>query len=144
MPSQILVVLELDETSNQVADCLKAAGFKVSRCNSFAAAMKILETKEISLVIADVHPENGGSVFDFIRFVKKNPLSKTTPFILFSLRPTKLAKYLEDGVRTTSRLLGCDMYMSMERFDNAKFLKQIQSLLPPQQEVTTNNIIGRV
>lgn len=134
MQSRILIVLELEETATAVAESFKTSGYKVTLCKDFAAAKKILDTKNIRLIIADVHPENGGSVYDFIRYAKKNPSTQAIPFILFSLQPTRLAKYLEDGVRTTARLLGCDMYLSMESFDQAIFRKKIEAFLPMSQE----------
>ncbi len=138
MQLRILVILELEETATKVAESFKASGYKVTLCKDFAAAAKILDTKNIALIIADVHPENGGSVFDFLRYAKRNPSTQTIPFVLFSLRPTRLAKYLEDSVRTTSRLLGCDLFLSMEYFVEEKFRKKIGSLLPPSQESSNN------
>ncbi|MBC7997870.1 MAG: response regulator [Leptolyngbya sp.] len=138
MQSRILIVLELEETATSVAESFKTSGYKVTLCKDFTAAKKILDSKNIALIIADVHPENGGSVYDFIRYAKKNPSTQAIPFILFSLQPTRLAKYLEDGVRTTARLLGCDMYLSMEYFDQEKFQMGIESFLPKSQDSSMN------
>lgn len=140
MQYRILVVIELEETATKVAESFKASGYKVTLCKDFSVATKILDTKSIALIVADVHPENGGSVFDFLRYAKHNPSIQTIPFVLFSLRPTRLAKYLEDSVRTTARLLGCDLFLSMEHFEQEKFRKKIDSLLPPSQESSIGKI----
>jgi CheY-like chemotaxis protein len=89
-----------------------------------------LQRTQVALIISDVHLENGGSVFDFLRWVKRHPIIRATPFVLFSCTPTSIAKYLEDGLKTSSRLLGAAKYITMDRFDSDEFNRQIDSLLP--------------
>ncbi len=83
----------------------------------------------MDMIISDIHLQNGGNVFDFLRWVKKNPSTSNTPFIILSVEPTRTAKYLEDGLRTSARLLGVTKYISMETFDSVDFCKQINLLL---------------
>jgi len=86
------------------------------------------------MIISDIHLQNGGNVFDFLRWVKKNPSTTDTPFVLLSVEPSKTAKFIEDGLRTTARLLGATKYILMETFDSDEFRKQIDVLLGQDDE----------
>ncbi len=130
----ILALQEDDKNSSQVAESLQQSGHRVLQSKSFTQALQILQTQTVDLIISDVHLENGGTVFDFLRRVKLNPCTKDTPFVLFSSKPTSQAKVLEDGIRTTARLLGASMYITMEIFDPVDFCRQINSLLPVESE----------
>ncbi len=68
--------------------------------------MKALDRGEFDLIISDVHLENGASVFEFLRWVKTHKRFAKIPFMLFSLEPSEMAKYLADAVSTAARYLG--------------------------------------
>ena len=123
------------ENSQKICDSLEQSGHKVILSRNFADAISILRTQGVDLIISDVHLQNGGSVFDFLRWVKSNPLTKETPCVLFSLEPTVVAKYVEDGVRACARMLGAAMYITMETFDADTFRKLIDSLLPTDDQI---------
>jgi response regulator RpfG family c-di-GMP phosphodiesterase len=133
LKTQILALLELDENSVQVVESLKNLDRRITVCKKFTKAIEILEKSTCALIISDVHLENGGNVFDFLRWAKANPLTKDTPFVLLSCKPTKMAKYVEDGVRTTARLLGADLFLTYEHFDAFSFCGQIEPLLSKNQ-----------
>ena len=134
MHALILALHEEQKNSTQVAQSLKQSGHEILLAKNFSYAIQFLHHEHnIDLIISDVHLENGGDVFDFLRWVKRNPSTKETPFVLFSSKPTTAAKYFEDGLRTTARLLGASMYISMEVFDSDEFRKQIDSLLPADE-----------
>ena len=139
MPALILALHENKRNADQVTESLRRSGFKVLETSSFAKAIIMLQTQSVDLILSDVHLENGGSVFDFLRWVKKNPSTKATPFVLFSSDPTAVAKFFEDGVRTSARMLGASMYITMEVFDAEEFRKQIDSLLPLELKQTHNS-----
>jgi CheY-like chemotaxis protein len=80
----ILALHEDDENSHQVAESLKQCGHKVIQCKKFTYAISVLQAQQVALIISDVHLENGGNVFDFLRWAKRNPSTKDTPFVLFS------------------------------------------------------------
>jgi CheY-like chemotaxis protein len=126
----VLALHEDDENSRQVSESLKLSGHKVILSKHFKDATELLKNRHVDLIISDVHLENGGNVFDFLRWVRRNPSTKTTPFIFFSSKPSEKAKYFEDGIRTSARLLGAAMYIAMEVFDSNEFRKKIDSLLP--------------
>lgn len=112
-----------------VSASLKSLDCRITICKNFPKAIEILGNRACDLIISDVHLENGGNVFDFLRWAKANPLSKDTPFVLLSCHPTKMAKYVEDGVRTTARLLGADLFLTYEHFDPSSFCQLIEPLV---------------
>ncbi|MBU6455102.1 MAG: response regulator [Cyanobacteria bacterium REEB67] len=135
MTAQILALLESSENTKQVLESLKQSGHAILSCHNFAGAIEILEGPlTIDLIISDVHLENGGNVFDFLRWVRDYPKSATASFVLLSINPTRLAKYLEDGTRMTAKLLGVDRYISMETFDACDFRQQIDKLLDDREQ----------
>ena len=130
----ILALLELHTNSAQVKDCLESSGHQISVVNSFVKAKTILVAEKIDLVISDVHLENGGDVFDFLRWIKKNKKTAHIPFVLFSSEPSPTAKILSDGVRTAARILGAAKYIEMDFFDSDKFAEQIRAFLPDKRD----------
>lgn len=143
MCAQILALLEQDENSRQVVESLKRSGHKVVAAKNFNDAISFLQDGRASLIISDVHLENGGNVFDFLKWVKKNPSTCAIPFVLFSSRPSVLAKYIEDGVRTAARVFGATMYIMMDVFDSDAFRKQIDSLLPEEDQAVELEVKGK-
>jgi CheY-like chemotaxis protein len=133
MSARILALLESGDSAVHVIDSLELSKYEIVRCTNFTEAITILKGEHnIDLIISEVHLQNGGNIYDFMRWVRDNPSTKDVPFVLFSLNPSNLAKYLEDGTRTTARLLGANRYISMETFDSASFRRQIASHLPDE------------
>lgn len=141
MHALILALHEDEINSAQVVQSLKLSGHTVLLSRNFAHALGILTSEHVDLIVSDVHLENGGTVFDFLRRVRKNPSTKDTPFVLLSSAPTNQAKYLEEGLRVSARMLGASLYITMEIFDPVEFCKQINSLLPdsiqPCEQITS-------
>jgi CheY-like chemotaxis protein len=135
--AQILALLEQDDNSRLVIDSLTRSGHDVVRSKNFNDAISVLQNKKVAIIISDVHLENGGNVFDFLTWVTRNPLTCKTPFVLLSYRPTPLAKHLEDGVRTTARLLGAASYISTDSFNSGEFRKHIDKLLQASDQSGT-------
>jgi CheY-like chemotaxis protein len=137
MCAWILALLEAEENSSQVAACLRKAGHQVVLAQTFKAAISLLRAQpRFELIISDVHLENGGNVFDFLRWVTSNA-SKVgnVPFVLYSFRPSPAAKYLEDAVRTAARVFGAAKYIAMDSFNPEEFLRVINSLIPATQPI---------
>jgi CheY-like chemotaxis protein len=128
--AQILALLEHDDNSQLVIESLERSGHDIIRATNFKDAIEFLQNRSVALILSDVHLENGGNVFDFMVWTNRNPLTITTPFVLFSNHPTPLAKHLEDGVRTTARLLGAAAFITADNFNSGEFRRQIDSLLP--------------
>jgi CheY-like chemotaxis protein len=133
MTAKVLVTMEHEDERELIGDCLERVGHKVTKVDTFHNAMEILRGADFDLIVSDVHLQNGGSVFDFLRWVKGDPHMKGTPFVCFSAEPPELGKYLADGVRTAARSLGAARYIGMEKFDGPTFLHEIEWLIPEQK-----------
>jgi CheY-like chemotaxis protein len=130
MTAKILVTMEHEKDRTQVTECLEEVGHITTAVDTFHNAMEIMRGQDFDLIISDVHLQNGGSVFDFLRWVKGDPHMATTPFVCYSAEPPEIGKYLADGVRTAARSLGAARYIGMERFDGAALLHEIEWLIP--------------
>jgi CheY-like chemotaxis protein len=117
MATFVLALLENYRHAEKIKTSLLGAGHDVLVVNSFPEAKLFLQTHLCDAIISDVHLENGGSVYDFLQWVKSDPRLTHIPFIFLSLEPTTLAKYLQDGVRVAARHLGAAKYINMEEFD---------------------------
>lgn len=137
MAALILALLEHPEEQAEVAGCLRGVGHQVIVVDSFARAMSILQEHAFDLIISDVHLENGGSIFDLLKWVKSKPALHPIPFILLSVRPTKMAKYLAEGVLMTARTFGASKCISMDTFNGAQFAQEIAELLVPNPTAIT-------
>jgi len=130
MAGKILALLEHPKAMELIAGSLEPIGNVLFKASKFQDAMDILRYREVDLIIGDVHLQNGGSIFDFLRWVKGDPHTRKVPFVCFSTEPVEVAKYLSDGVRTAARALGAARYITMEEFDSAAFRAEIEWLLP--------------
>lgn len=129
MSALAIALLENKKNAKQVTACLAQCGHETIVVDSFAKAKDLLLTQPCGLIISDVHLENGGSVFDFLRWVKDAPAPlNAIPFVLLSVEPTKRAKYLGEGVRMAARHLGAAKYISMEEFDVDVLSEQLSDL----------------
>jgi len=133
MTAKILITMEHVKQQELIGDCLESVGHKVTKVDTFHNAMEVLRGSNIDLIISDVHLQNGGSVFDFLRWVKGDPHMRTTPFVCFSAEPPEVGKYLADGVRTAARALGAARYIAMETFDGPTLLHEIEWLIPEEK-----------
>jgi CheY-like chemotaxis protein len=139
----VLALHENENNSKRVAESLKLSGHDVVLSKNFSHAIEILKNMHVDLIISDVHLENGGNVFDFLRWARNNPATKNIPFVMLSTEPTRVAKHVEDGVRTSARALGVAMYIAMETFDQEEFRRKIDSLLPAGEQATELSIKER-
>jgi CheY-like chemotaxis protein len=133
MTAKILVTMEHADQRKLIGKCLEHVGHKVTTVDTFHNAMEILRTTDFDLIVSDVHLQNGGSVFDFLRWVKGDPHMRATPFVCFSAEPPEIGRYLQDGVRTAARSLGAARYITMENFNGPSFLHEIEWLIPEKQ-----------
>jgi CheY-like chemotaxis protein len=130
MDARILVTMEHPEEMKLITDTLEHVGHCVTKSATFHAAMEILRSADFDMIVCDVHLQNGGNVFDFLRWTKGDPHMKAIPFVCFSAEPPEISKYLSDGVRTAARALGAASYVTMEHFDAHAFRQEIEWLLP--------------
>jgi CheY-like chemotaxis protein len=130
MTAKILVTMEHEAQRKLISDCLEHVGHNVTTVDTFHNAMELLRGTDFDLIVSDVHLQNGGSVFDFLRWVKGDPHMRSVPFVCFSAEPPEIGKYLKDGVRTAARSLGAARYITMEEFVAPTFLHEIEWLIP--------------
>lgn len=130
MVAKVMALLEHTAAMELIGDSLEHFGHTVYKADKFHDAMEILRQRDVDLIIGDVHLQNGGSIFDFLRWVKGDPHMRCVPFVCFSTEPAEVPKYLSDGVRTAARALGAASYMTMELFNRAAFMAEIDWLLP--------------
>jgi CheY-like chemotaxis protein len=130
MDARILVTMEHPEQATLIGNSLEHYGHRVVKAATFHDSMEVLRNSAVDLIISDVHLQNGGSVFDFLRWTKGDPHMHGIPFVCFSAEPPELGKYLSDGVRTAARALGAARYITMEHFDPTTFRHEIEWLLP--------------
>src|ERR1700679_411896 len=133
MSAKILVTMEHEDQRKLIGDCLERVGHEVTKVDTFPNAMEILRSADFDLILSDVHLQNGGSVFDFLRWVKGDPHMRGTPFVCFSAEPPEVGRYLADGVRTAARSLGAARYITMDHFDGPALLHEIEWLIPEKQ-----------
>ncbi len=133
MTAKILVTMEHEVQRSLIGECLEKVGHEVTKVDTFHNAMDILRAQDFDLIMSDVHLQNGGSVFDFLRWVKGDPHMRSTPFVCFSAEPPEVGKYLADGVRTAARALGAARYISMDQFDSSVLLHEIEWLIPEER-----------
>jgi len=92
--------------------------------------IRVLQQSPCDLILSDVHLQNRGTVFDFLRWVKSDPQLKPIPFVLLSVEPSKMSKYLSDGVRVTARFFGAAKYISLDQFDPFTLMQELAEFLP--------------
>ncbi len=141
MHALVLALHENDKNAKRVSDSLKLSGHDVVLSKNFLHAIEVLKNMHVDLIVSDVHLENGGTVFDFLRWARSSPSTRNTPFVMLDTEPTRAAKHVEDAVRTAARVLGASMYISMEIFNSEEFRKKIDSLLPAMEQ--TNEATSR-
>ncbi len=130
MFAKILVTMEHESQRKLIGDCLQRVGHELTLVDTFHNAMETLRSADFDLIVSDVHLQNGGSVFDFLRWVKGDPHMAPIPFVCFSAEPPEVGPYLADGVRTAARSLGAARYITMEHFNGPLFLHEIEWLIP--------------
>ena len=141
--AEIIALIENRKEWGQLIESLSRSGHHVCTFDNYASAVKVLKHKDpVHLIISDVHLQNGGDVFDFLRWVRKDPCRTATPFVMLSMEPTLMAQYLEDGIRISSRLLGATLYITQNKFDSADLIKEIESILPSEAKKVAQPSIG--
>lgn len=126
----IMALLEHPERVTEVTECLVVRGHhELCVVSTFERAKATLKDHAFDLIISDVHLENGGSVFDFLRWAKTHAQVRKIPFVLLSVAPSEPAKFMADGVRMAARALGASRYITMDTFDADILISELSELL---------------
>jgi CheY-like chemotaxis protein len=139
MCALVIALIEQQDEAQSIRHCLRGAGHKVLVVEDFKKAKECLRNTKCDLILSDVHLENGGSVFDFLKWIKSKPLLDGIPVVLLSVEPTRMAKYLADGVRLAARVFGAAKYISLEKFDPALLLMELSEFLPESKSAQLDN-----
>lgn len=113
MAALVIALLEEEEHAQRITTCLLSAGHEVIVAHGLVKAKALV----LDHACDDVNLENGGSVLDFLKWLKSDPVLRAIPFVLLSIQPSDRAKYHKDGLRVAARQLGAAKYISMEKFD---------------------------
>ncbi len=117
MAALVIALLVDEEHAQRITTCLLSAGHEVIVAHGLGKAKALVLDHVCDLILSDVNLENGGSVFDFLRWLKNDPQLRAIPFVLLSIQPSDPAKYHNDGLRVAARELGAAKYISMEKLD---------------------------
>lgn len=135
MNALVIALLEDPQQARTIKSCLHDAGHVVLVVENFSKAKVALREGPCDLILSDVHLQNGGNVFDFIKWVKRDPVLKPIPFVLLSIEPTETAKYLSDGVRVAARFFGAAKYISVLKFEPASLMAELAEFLPKPKSI---------
>ncbi len=128
----ILAILNDRETGTQIVDTIVGANNDVATAESFSAAINILESAHVDLIICDLGLVDTdyrfASAFDFLDWAKKNERLAKIPFLCFTLK-TMINSSFADGVRTAAKALGASNYCAMAQFDDGSLTSEIKRLL---------------
>ncbi len=105
MAALVIALLEDEEHAQRITPCLLSAGHEVIVAHGFVKAKALILDHACDLILSDVNLENGGSVFDFLKWLKSDPVLRAIPFVLLSIQPSDPAKYQQRRVA----------YISMEK-----------------------------
>ncbi|MBN2643905.1 MAG: response regulator [Desulfuromonadaceae bacterium] len=121
MDKRTILVVEDEESLLKLESILLTSkGFEVVGVPHGLAALNVLETEKIDLVLLDVMlPEIDG--FEVCRRIKENPRTRNLPVILLTAK-----KSHEDMVRGNE--VGADWYVT-KPFKSAKVIEMIEKLL---------------
>lgn len=127
--ARVVALIENQEMADSLRHCLSAHGCEPVLASSFESAKALIAEQGCDLIISEVHLANGGSVFEFLEFAKRLPNSAEIPFVLLSVKPSKVANILHDSLLFTASQLGAAKYVSMDEFDCGGLVRELQDYL---------------
>lgn len=130
MSFEILTLVESHQRWPRIISSLSRCGHNALLVDRYCDAIFLLnQSIKCDLIISDVHLQNGGDVFDLLRWVRTSSDRADLPFIMLNCEPTLNARYLDETIRTTARLLGVSLYVTQEKFDSDELVGKIDMLL---------------
>ena len=137
MDARIFILNEKMDQGDPARDALEDAGFIVATSENVNYAILWLQRNPVDLIISPVHLINE-DVFDFLRWVRGNPATKTTPFILFCCSPSKIIFHSRKSIETAAYVLGATKVWIGDSFDKRSFFEIVNPLLPTNKELLLN------
>lgn len=121
---RVLVLQEIEKNAERVKEALTRTDTEIVCFQSQPAAMEYLNGNKVDLIVTAVHLQSG-NVFDFLKWVKGDPLNKHSAFVFFCAEPTEVARYVWPAVQTAATVLGADKYITMDHFDRDSLRNQL-------------------
>lgn len=140
MLARVLVLQEKDENVANILTVLPDC--EIVTVQTVDRALGLLERQEFQLIISAVHLEYDGSVFDFLKEAKRNPITKRIPFVFYCARTSTFARSVRHGLQIAARTLGADKYITMESFDPERLRAEFLQLLFARDAFVANQLIA--
>ena len=134
---RILLMDEITHTDQFKAAC-KDVGHTVVAAHTIAEAYAFLNGKDHADVIVCAAYLEDESMFEFLRWVRNDPVHEKTMFMIIALEPGPTAKKLNESVENAGITLGANAFITMPTFDSVLLISEIKKLLPivPALEVS--------
>lgn len=116
MPNRPRILLRMQAPDGFEAVTRELHGFDVVTVRSNSAVLRELRARSFDLIICGVFLGDE-SAFDLLQAIKSMEGHSSTPFVCFRALRTELARTVNDGLRTTARLLGAAAYIDIEDVD---------------------------
>jgi CheY-like chemotaxis protein len=133
-----ILIMDTVAHTEQLKNACKDAGHSVIAAHSIREAFAFLDgTNHADVIVCAAYLEDE-SMFEFLRRLRKDPIHKTTVFIIMALEPGSTGIMLNSSVENAGRTLGADAFINMPVFDAPRLIAQIKALLPliPALEVS--------
>jgi CheY-like chemotaxis protein len=139
-PRDTFRILIMDSVAHteQLKDACKDAGHSVIAAHSIREAFAFLDgTNHADVIVCAAYLEDE-SMFEFLRRLRKDPVHKTTVFIIMALAPGSTGIRLNSSVEIAGKSLGADAFIHMPVFDAPRLIAEIKTMLPlvPALEVS--------
>ena len=140
-PMETWTILFLDGAKNieRVKVACKEAGHTVLGARTIEEAWALLDGKHhVEVIVCAAHLEEG-SMFEFLRGVRKSKVHGNAKFLILSLTPGAMGKRLHRSTASAGVALGADAYATMPVFDPDELvalIKKLQSPIPMPQKST--------
>ena len=133
MPHKILALKDRPEYALALKALIEPHGYEVLVVHTIEEAYDTLHCEPVSMIIVAVHLQEG-NVFDFMRTVRADPSPsiRKLPLICLNLNPRLHARYLNDSLEISAKVLGADKFITMEPYDAAVLWAQIEKMLPEE------------
>jgi len=138
-PTETWLFLDGAKNIERVKATCKEAGHTVLAARTIEEAWAFLDGKtHVEVIVCAAHLEEG-SMFEFLRGVRKSKVHGNAKFLILSLTPGVMGRRLHRSTASAGLALGADAYATMPVFDPDKLvalIRQLQSPIAIRQQST--------
>lgn len=140
-PHDTFRILIMDSVTHvdQLKWACKSAGFSVVPAHSIEESFAFLEGEDHADVIVCAAYLEDEPLFEFLHRLKSHHVHHRTMFMALALAPGPNGVVLNPTVEKVGRLLGADVFISMQKFDADLLVAEIQKLLPEMPALELSN-----